>query len=226
MKRYGVHILSSLVVIAASQLFSVYAADKPTALLHSSGTTMVNGSGTNTTALFDGDEIQTLSGLVTISSPGSTVLVPSNSRVMYKQNVVNLSGGIASINTTNGMGAQAEGFLIAPANGSTAKFDVKRSGTLVQVHSISGTLKVNSLGTTLAIVEGQTATLDPANGPLKSGLVGSGSASFLDGSSSSSLFNLNQTLSNDAGKLPYCSTIVCQSRSHVSKIKACKCFDL
>ena len=147
-------ILLSAVFLACFQLTAL-AIDKPAAVLHSSGDTTVNGTAAaTTTALFNGDDIHTVNGVVTISAPGSTVMVPSSSELVLSENVVNLSSGMASINTTKGMTAQADTFSIAPATG-TAKFDVKRSGDLLEIHATSGALTVNSANGKLDVAQGQ-----------------------------------------------------------------------
>ncbi len=218
-------ILLSLVLVTAFQAFTLIAADKPAAVLHSSGTTTVNGSEAATTAaVFDGDNIQAITGIVTISAPGSTVLIPSNSELVLKENAVNLSSGAASINTTKGMGAQADAFMIAPATAGSARFDVRRSGNLVEIHATSGNLTINSASKTLGVAEGQTASLDTGTGQLSTGFVrASSSAPGTVASSNSQFVSLDRAIADDSSNVPYCKTAVCHHRPNVSGIEPCRC---
>ena len=225
MSSRSVRILLSMILMTAFQAFTALAADKPAAVLHSSGTTTVNGSEAATTAaLFDGDNIRTITGIVTISAPGSTVLVPPSSALVLNGNVLNLSSGIASISTTTGMTAQADAFTIAPATGGTAKFDVKRSGALLEIRATKGALTINSGTKTLAVAEGQTAALDASSGGSSAGLVSpSSSATKMLAGSASSIFSLDKTLADDPSNLNYCGQAICQHLKDISGFKACKC---
>lgn len=219
-----VRIMLGLLLATVCQTHWLVAVDKPTAVLHSSGTAAVNGSdAAATTALFDGDSIQTISGVMTISAPGSTVVVPSSSELVLKENAVQLSSGVASINTTKGMSAQTDAYIIAPATAGTAKFDVKRSGSLIEIHATSGALTVNSSDKTISIAEGQTASLKAGTGVLSAGLLNASGAPQSLASSGSSVFDLDKALADDPSKVKYCATAICHTLHHVSNTKPCKC---
>src|SRR4029077_16150636 len=81
------------------------AASDSSAVLKSTGAVVLNGAGAPaTTAIFSGDTVRTTVGsLLTISAPGSTILLPQNSQLTFKGNSVNLTDGKASIATTKGM---------------------------------------------------------------------------------------------------------------------------
>src|SRR5664279_3797093 len=99
-----------------------FAGSNEAAVLTSSGVVAVNGNGIpTTTALFRGDKVQTAEGaVVTISSPGSSVLMPANSQLVFNGGILDLTSGSASISTTKGMTARADKYQIAPANSGTA----------------------------------------------------------------------------------------------------------
>jgi hypothetical protein len=125
-----------------------FGGSRDTAVLRSSGAVAVNGSvAPTTTALFNGDKVQTAAGgVVTISSPGSTVLIPSNSQMVFNGGVLDLTAGTASISTTKDMAAQMDKYLIAPATSGTAKFEIKKTGSSVLIHASSGVLTVSTPG--------------------------------------------------------------------------------
>ena len=223
MNHFG-RIMLGLLLAAVCQTQCLAAADKPAAVVHSSGTAAVNGSdAAATTAVFVGDTIQTKSGVMTISAPGSTVIVPSSSELVLQQNAVQLSSGVASINTTKGMSAQTDALTIAPATAGTAKYDVKRSGSVVEIHASSGALTVNSSDQTIRIAEGQTAALNTGTGLLSAGMSNASHAPQSLASSGSSIFDLDKTRQTDPTDVKYCATAICHKLHHISNTVACKC---
>jgi hypothetical protein len=204
----------------------IQAVDRPLGVLHASGATMVNGSASaSTTAVFNGDAVQTISGVVTISSPGSTVLVPSSSELKLLENSVKLGSGTVSINTTKGMAAQADALTIAPRLGGTAKFDVKRSGDLVTIHATSGVLSVNTASSAFSVPEGQTASFHVGDGTPSSAIAELNTHSNGSAGDNGSLFNLDKELSSGAGKENPCGSLICHYRRDVSGFKPCKCIN-
>src|SRR5208283_5940782 len=149
------HCLRILVCLAAITSLSAlaFAGSGDAAVLRSSGAVVVNGSAAPiTTALFRGDKVQTADGgVVTISSPGSTILIPSNSQMVFNGGVLDLTAGTASISTTKGMTAHMDTYMVAPATGGTAKFEIKKTGNAMLVHASSGVLTVSSPGNTFTL---------------------------------------------------------------------------
>ena len=139
----------SLVVAILSVLLYapllLLAASKDSAVLNSTGIVTLNGSGVPaSTALFQGDAVRTSTGaLVSISSPGSSVLLLQNSQLTFKGQSVSLGEGKATITTTRGMAAQSDNFVIAPAAQGTAQYQVERSGGTLLVHAYRGALNIN-----------------------------------------------------------------------------------
>jgi len=150
------------------------------------------------------------------------VLVPPSSKLTFKEDVVNLNAGTASINTTSGMSAQAESYKITPANSGAAKFDVNRSDSLIQVHATKGALTVRSSSGVLSVPEGQTAILNVQNGSSAQ----SDNANTSKSKAVAPVFNLQQALTDDPSTLGYCSHVICSTGNHVSGIHPCKCVRL
>lgn len=195
------------------------------AVLRSSGAVVVNGTGApDTTALFKGDQVQTANGgIVTISSPGSSVFVPSNSQVTFKGSSVNVAAGTARISTTKGMAAQADSSVISPASGK-ANFEISRVGNDVFVHASSGSLTVNTAGKTFAVPEGSTRTINAATGKV----VNMSPAVAAQGGTvprQESLFSLNKALEDSTDKgINYCwNTKLCHRGAHTSGVYPCHC---
>ncbi len=199
------------------------------AVLHSSGAVVVNGAGApTTTALFRGDKVQTADGaVVTISSPGSTVLVPANSQMTFNGSVLDLTSGSASVSTTKGMTAQADKYLIAPAGG-TAKFEIKKAGSSVLVHASSGVLNVSSPSGTFTLAEGRTATLDSGTSASKVASLSAAAPGVNGAQSNTSFFNVEHTLSEPSNNdIPWCTNVgLCVRPPNVSGHKPCRCRQL
>ncbi len=181
------------------------------AVLRSSGAVAVNGSvAPTTTALFKGDKVETAAGgVVTISSPGSTVLIPSNSQMVFNGGVLDLTAGTASISTTKGMAAQMDKYLIAPATSGAAKFEIKKTGSSVLIHASSGVLAVSARGgNTFTLAEGATATLDLGTGTSKIASHNAAAPGVYGAQPTTSFFNLEGALSDPSGPgqgLPTCA---------------------
>jgi adhesin HecA-like repeat protein len=130
------------------------------AMLQTSGAVMLNGAAApRTAALFRGDTIQTTSGSVTISPPGSSVLVSGNSRVTFRGQALDVNAGVVVVNTTNGMTAQAAVYNVSPAGRGSARFQVARLGEKIFVKSERGALTVSGAGRVMIVSEGSTEAL-------------------------------------------------------------------
>src|ERR1035438_4430601 len=204
-----------------------FGGSRDTAVLRSSGAVAVNGSvAPTTTALFNGDKVQTAAGgVVTISSPGSTVLIPSNSQMVFNGGVLDLTAGTASISTTKGMAAQMDKYLIAPATSGTAKFEIKKTGSSVLIHASSGVLTVSAPGNTFALAEGATATLDSRTGDRKITSQNPSTADVYGARSTTSFFSLEGAIADPSGaNVPWCSNALwCVRAWSVSGHKPCRC---
>lgn len=202
-----------------------FGASNDVAVMRSSGAVALNGNGTpTTTALFKGDKIVTADGaVVTISSPGSTVLIPANSQMVFNGGVLDLTAGTASISTTKGMAAHTDKYTVAPATSGTAKFEVKKTGSLVLIHASSGVLNVSAPGNTFTLAEGATATLDSGTGTFKTALHNAAAPGVYGVQSNASFFSLERALSDpSASDLPWCpNALGCFASA--SGHKPCRC---
>ena len=211
-------------VMLTSSACMMWAGSNDTAVLRSSGSVLVNGTSTPaTSALFQGDRVQTeTDAVVTISSPGSNVLVPANSQVVFHGGVLDVNTGAARISTTKGMSVQADSFHVSPVNG-TANFEIKRTADGLLVHASNGALTVRNAGKDFAIAEGETATLNSRSGepvaPLRATQASYGSLS------NASLFKLDDALSFSQGNqhVPFCTDIKVCSGSSVTPAHPCIC---
>jgi hypothetical protein len=204
-----------------------FGASNDVAVMNSSGAVALNGGVTpTTTALFKGDKVVTADGaVVTISSPGSTVLIPSNSQMVFNGGVLDLTTGTASISTTKGMTAQADKYLIAPATGGTAKFEIKKTGSSVLIHATSGVLNVSAPGNTFTLAEGATAILDSGTGTSKITSQNPSTAGVYGARSTTSFFSLESAIADPSGaNVPWCSNALwCVRAWSVSGHKPCRC---
>jgi hypothetical protein len=204
-----------------------FGASNDVAVMNSSGAVALNGGVTpTTTALFKGDKVVTADGaVVTISSPGSTVLIPSNSQMVFNGGVLDLTTGTASISTTKGMAAHTDKYTVAPATNGTAKFEVKKTGSLVLIHSSGGVLNVSGLGKTFTLAEGTTLTLDSGTGTANTAPPTAAGPGLYSARSSTSFFNLEGALSNpSASDLPWCSNVrLCFIPPSASGYHPCRC---
>jgi hypothetical protein len=202
-----------------------FGASNDVAVMRSSGAVALNGNGTpTTTALFKGDKIVTADGaVVTISSPGSTVLIPANSQMVFNGGVLDLTAGTASISTTKGMAAHTDKYTVAPATSGTAKFEVKKTGSSVLIHATSGVLNVSAPGNTFTLAEGATATLDSGTGTYKTASHNAAAPGVYGVQSNASFFSLEDALADPSGaNVPWCSNALGCFAS-VSGHKPCRC---
>jgi hypothetical protein len=150
----------SVLLIVVIPAATMSADARVAAMLQTSGAVVLNGAAApRTAALFRGDTIQTTNGSVMMSLPGSSVLVPENSRVTFRGNGLDVNAGVVVVNTTNGMTAQAAVYNVSPAGRGSAKFQVARLGERVLVRSERGALTVSAPGRVVTVAEGSTKAL-------------------------------------------------------------------
>lgn len=146
--------LSLVVIFSASTVL----ADSNAAMLHAKGAVVVNGTaGSHSSAVYAGDKIQTnADGNVTISSGGSTLVVPANSSVVYQGDAVEVGAGTVQINTSRNMSAKVGEFTVKPANGS-ATFQVSKLNGAVTIAAERGNVVVSDGESTTVVKEGTSA---------------------------------------------------------------------
>jgi hypothetical protein len=205
----------------------VFAGPTDAAVLRSSGTVAVNGSAVPTTsALFNGDKVQTAEGaVVTISAPGSTVLLPANSQMVFHGGALELTAGSASISTIKGMTAKLDKYSITPASSGSAKFEIKKVGSAMSIHSSSGVLKVSAPGDSFSLAEGATVTVDSATGRLNATSPSGTTAKAFGSPTNTSFFSEEGALSGSTNNnLKICeNTRLCESTGTTSGHHPCVC---
>jgi ferric-dicitrate binding protein FerR (iron transport regulator) len=210
-----------LLAIVCSSV-SLLAADS-SAVLKSTGSVVLNGAGApSTTAIFSGDTVRTSTGAVlTISAPGSTVLLPQNSQLTFKGKSVNLADGKATVTTTKGMSVTADRYLIAPGTEGSAQYEIEKAGDALMVRASKGAVTIQSSGKTVTLSEGQVASLNAQKGLLSvQAATPPGAAG-----NSSTLNSLQDSLAgSDPSTIPVCSNIsLCKIPPSVSGYKPCRC---
>jgi ferric-dicitrate binding protein FerR (iron transport regulator) len=212
-------IVTSLSLMFWSAVF-LTAADS-SAVLKSTGNVVLNGAGAPaTTAIFSGDTVRTTGGSVlTISAPGSTVLLPQNSQLTFKGNSVNLTDGKASIATTKGMSVTTGLYQISPGSQGAAQFEIEKSGDGLLIHAAKGAVTIKSSGKMVTLSEGQVAAVNAQSGVLSIQPVNSTNTA----SSSSALTSLHDSLTSD-DSVPICPSVsLCKVPPSVSGHKPCRC---
>lgn len=119
-------------------------ADVNAALLQAQGEVRHNGATVEqTSALLEGDHLETGSdSAAAITASGSTVMVPANSSVIYRENGIDVLCGTAIVTTSAGMNARVSNFTVEPAS-SSARFQLRQSPEGLQVVAVQGTLAIN-----------------------------------------------------------------------------------
>jgi hypothetical protein len=136
-----------LIVLVPASLF---AADSAAAMLYTNGTAWLNGSSVpKSSAVFTGDLVQTKSDSVaSIKSPGSSVMVLSDSLVQMQENGVKVEHGTVTVGTSKAMIAEVGGLKISPAANAWTEFQVSDTDGTVQIIARKGDLTLSD-GTTL-----------------------------------------------------------------------------
>jgi hypothetical protein len=149
----------ALVLLVPAGLF---AADSAAAMLYTNGTAYLNGATVpKSSALFLDDLVQTRpDSVANIKSPGSNVLVLSDSLVQLKENALKLEHGTASIGTSKHMAMQVGGLKISPASAAWTEFQVTDTDGTIKIVARKGDLALSD-GTSLA--QGQETTRDETN---------------------------------------------------------------
>jgi hypothetical protein len=153
-------ILSCLMVMLPAALF---AADSPTAMLYTNGTTWVNGSSIpRSSAIFSGDLIETKTDSVAnINAPGSSVRILSDSLVQFEGNDVKLEHGVVTVSTAKAMATKAGDVKVSPARaGGWTEFEVKDVDGRVRIAAEKGDLTITDDTGSTTLPQGQETTRD------------------------------------------------------------------
>jgi hypothetical protein len=143
-------------------------AETHAAMLYAAGTVTLNGVGyERSSAIFAGDSIQTPpSGLVTLTSEGSTVLLGPSSTMVYQGSAVELGSGTAMVTTDRAMKTQVQRLVIAPAAAGRSSYRVSRAEGKLMIAALHGPVKISDGSNDSLVTEGNTATMpDPPQTP-------------------------------------------------------------
>lgn len=153
-------------------IFSVrdQAAESQPAMVTASGVAAMNGVTLVRTAnLFGGELLETRQGAaLTVSKPGSSILIGPNSRARYFGDYLELQLGLTQINTSMRLRLQTDSVEVEP-DGPAAKFRVERATHTVVIAALERAIRVNNNGETRVLSPGTTVRLvekdqnDPAS---------------------------------------------------------------
>ena len=154
-------ILSSLLV--AILPVALFAADRPSAMLYSHGTALLNGhSIARSSAIFFGDQVQTnADSAANINASGSIVLVLNDSLVEYQDDAVELEHGGISVSTSKLLATRAGDITVSPATSVWTEFEVRDVDGRVHIAARKGDLTISDeSGTATLLAQGEQTTRD------------------------------------------------------------------
>jgi hypothetical protein len=153
-----VKILSSLLVVILP--VTLFAADRPAAMLYSHGTALLNGhSIARSSAIFFGDLVQTnTDSAANINASGSIVLVLNDSLVQYQNDAVKLERGGISVSTSKLLATRAGGITVSPAASAWTEFEVRDVDGTVQIAARKGNLTISDESGTATLAQGEQTT--------------------------------------------------------------------
>jgi len=129
------------------------AADMGSAVLAATASSVNGKAVSQTSTVFDGDQIAVADhGQATISVGGSTVVLPAQSSIRYAAAQIQLDKGAVAVSTRKGMGVKLGDVTIAPA---TAK-------ARYQVSNVNGTQRIQALEGALTVSNGTQSYTLPA----------------------------------------------------------------
>jgi hypothetical protein len=137
---------------------AIVMADRPSAILQTSGRVTLNGILTpHSVSVFTGDLIDTTDASVaSVSRSGSSVVVDPNSSIRYQDDGFAILRGRARVQTANGMTVHAGPISVIPATKS-ALFDVSSDGRTALITSREGPLTLTDGFDSTTLGPGYTA---------------------------------------------------------------------
>lgn len=140
---------------------TIVLADRPSAMLITSGTVRLNGTVTpQSTSVFTGDVIDTASESVgSLSRSGSSVVVDPDSSIRYQDDGFSILKGLARVQTSKGMAAHAGAISVIPVT-NAALFDVSTDGKTALIASRQGALTLTAGGESFTLEPGYTAKVN------------------------------------------------------------------
>lgn len=158
MRESWVRLLAWVLVVVFPA--SVLVADSTSAMLNASGNVTVNDSPVERAiAVFPGDKVRTgANSIATLTSEGSSVMVPGNSLLVFSKSMVNVLCGTAVVKTSRGMGVRVGKMLVQPARGVQSRFQITQKEGELQIVAREGALAVDNGATTTALQPGRMLT--------------------------------------------------------------------
>ena len=149
-------ILALLLIVAFPS--TVVMADRPSAMLATSGTVRLNGTALpQSTGIFAGDVIDTAADSVgSLSRSGSSVVVDPDSSIRYQDDGVSVLKGVARVQTSKGMAAHAGPISVIPVT-NNALFEVRTDGKTALIASREGALTLTNGDDSFVLDPGHTA---------------------------------------------------------------------
>jgi len=142
---------------------ALFAADTNGAMLYTTGTTWLNGSGIpKSSAIFPGDTIQTREDSVAnINATGSSINVGPDSLLEFQGDGLKLERGAITVSTSKGFAAHVGEVTVTPASGADwTEFDVNDSYGTIVIVARKGDLVITDANGTSRLAQGQQATRD------------------------------------------------------------------
>jgi hypothetical protein len=135
------------------------------------------------------------------------------------------------------MQAHLDQYVIAPANGNAAKFEIEKTESSLSIHALSGALTVNAPEKAFILAEGATATATPDTETAKAKAKDAGPNPAIAGTiSSHNYWKWTLIVAGAAGAgvaigaaafsnqgAPYCGTGACSTPPSVSPHTPCVC---
>jgi len=141
---------------------SMMAADAGAAMLYAKGEAWINGNAVpRSSAVFPGDMVQTKTeAVVNINSPGSNVMVLSDSMVKYEGNAIAIEHGSVTIATSKGMATHIGDVTVSPTTAKWTEFQVTDVNGAVQIMARKGDVNINDGQQTTTLAQGDQTTRD------------------------------------------------------------------
>jgi|SRR6266853_1230768 len=160
-----VKILNSLLVLILILPVSLFAADRPGAMVYSHGTALLNGhSIARSSALFFGDLVQTSAdSAANINASGSIVLVLNDSLVQYQDDAVKVEHGGVSISTSKLLATRAGEITVSPAANVWTEFEVRDVDGRIHIAARKGDLTINDETGTTTLAQGEQTTREDSD---------------------------------------------------------------
>ena len=132
-------------------------------LLNGTGAVFLNGTQiANSSAVAPGDVIQTReTGAATLSAPGSSIVIQSNTIVRMQSGGFALDRGSVTVSTSTGMSIFSRDLKITPSSQQWGEFYVTRASGVIQITARKNSVVVScGINSNITVNEGQQISRD------------------------------------------------------------------